>query len=90
MHLYLANLDKEIIACDLSEEKLRNASILKLELPKFKGYDSSIDYYTFKAEFEKLISPRVQSKLLPDYLKNKGKHCKLLKKLMTLTKFGID
>ena len=70
MHLYLANLDKEIIAHDLSEEKLKNASILKLELPKFEGYNSSIDYYTFKAEFEKLISPRVQSKLLPDYLKN--------------------
>ena len=26
-------------------------------------------YYTFKSEFEKLIVPRVQAKLLPDYLK---------------------
>ena len=29
-----------------------------------------MDYHTFKAEFEKLISPRVQAKLLPDYLKH--------------------
>ena len=52
MYLYLANLDKEIIAPDFSEEKLKNVSILKLELPKFKGYNSSIDYYTFKTEFD--------------------------------------
>ena len=89
MHLYLANLDKEIIARDLSEEKLKNASILKLEWPKFKGYNSSIDYYTFKAEFEKLISPRVQSKLLPDYLKNnylEGQALQIVKEINDIDK----
>ena len=89
MHLYLANLDKEIIAHDLSEEKLRNASILKLALPKFKGYNSSIDYYTFKAEFENLISPRVHSKLLPDYLKNnylEGQALQIVKEINDIDK----
>ena len=29
-----------------------------------------MDIYTFQTEFEKLISPNIQKKLLPDYLKN--------------------
>ena len=38
-------------------------------MPKYHGYGSSLDFYTFKSEFEKLISGRIQAKLLPDYLK---------------------
>ena len=29
-----------------------------------------MDFYTFKVEFEKLVAPWVQAKLLPEYLKN--------------------
>ena len=29
-----------------------------------------MDFYTFKTEFEKLVAPRIQAKLLPEYLKN--------------------
>ena len=54
---------------DLSFEKLKNASILNIELPKFRGYKSPMDIYSFQTEFEKLISPRIQKKLLPEYLK---------------------
>ena len=54
---------------DLSEKKLKRAFDLKIDLPKFKGYDSVLDIYTFRAEFEKLIEPVVQRKLWPDYLK---------------------
>ena len=39
-------------------------------LPKFRGYDSPLDIYSFQAEFEKLISPTVKVNLIPDYLKN--------------------
>ena len=56
-------LEKEIATRDLSEEKLKNASLLGINLPKFKGYESSMDFYTFKSEFEKLILPRVQALL---------------------------
>ena len=38
-------------------------------MPKYHGYWSSIDFYTFKSECEKLISGRIRAKLLPDYLK---------------------
>ena len=70
----LMNWFKKILAIeiskrDFSEEKGKNASILGIKIPKFRGYDSSMDFYTFKAEFEKLVSPRVQGKLVADYLK---------------------
>ena len=48
---------------------MKNTSFLKLDVPKYHGYGSSLDFYTFKSEFEKLISGRIQAKLLPDYLK---------------------
>ena len=55
---------------DLSSGKIKDASTLKLDLLKFQGYSSKIDYYTFKAEFETLIFAQCSGKLLPDFLKN--------------------
>ena len=72
MNLLNLVLEKELNIRDLSEEKMKNASLLGIQLPKFKGYNSPMDYYTFKAEIEKLISQRVQTKLLPDYLKGQA------------------
>ena len=66
---YLRNVNIEMTKRDLSFEKLKNASILNIELPKFRGYNSPMDIYSFQTEFEKLISPRIQKKLLPEYLK---------------------
>ena len=68
--LYKISLENEIQVRDLSEEKIKNASILGIKLPKFEGYDSHMDFYTSKTEFEKLVAPRIQAKLLPEYLKN--------------------
>jgi hypothetical protein len=67
---FKTKVETEIRTRDLSEEKMKNASLLGIKLPKFKGYESSMDFYTFKTEFEKLIVPRCSAKLLPDYLKN--------------------
>ena len=39
---------------ELNKEKTFEASKLKIQLPKFKGYDSSLDVYTFQQKFEKL------------------------------------
>ena len=85
--LYKQNLDVEMKKRDLSEEKMRNASILGIKLPKFKGYESPMDFYTFKAEFDKLIAPRVSSTLLPDYLKNnylEGQALQIVKEIQDL------
>ena len=43
---------------------------MRVNIPKYHGYGSSLDFYTFKSEFEKLISPYIQGKLLLEYLKN--------------------
>ena len=48
---------KLILLKDISEEKLKNTALLKIELPKFEGYHSSTDSYTFKEEFQILIEP---------------------------------
>ena len=58
-----------MIQRDLSEDKLKNAVALKIILPKFNGYESELDIYTFKREFAKLIEPNVQKKLWSDCLK---------------------
>ena len=42
---------------------------MNIRLPKFKGYNSDTDYYTFKSSFEKLHGSKPKS-LLPDLLKN--------------------
>ena len=44
---------------DVTPDKMRNAASLKIELPKFSGYDCEIDFYTFKSEFQKLVEPQV-------------------------------
>ena len=54
---------------DISEEKLKHASVLTIDLPKFKGYDSKLDIYTFKSEFEKLVQPTTLKRLWVEVLK---------------------
>ena len=66
---YKTGIDSEISKRDLTEEKIKNAATLGIKLPKFKGYNSTLDYYTFKSEFEKLVSKRISKDLLSDYLK---------------------
>ncbi|MDP7406234.1 MAG: hypothetical protein QF495_05675, partial [SAR324 cluster bacterium] len=70
IEIYKTTLRDEITERDLSVEKLKNASSVGIKLPVFKGYESTLDYYTFKAEFEKLVVPRYSKPLLPEYLKN--------------------
>ena len=67
---YHENLSQEIANRDLSAEKVKNTSVLKINVPKYHGYESEHEFYTFRSEFEKLISPHILAKLLPEYLKN--------------------
>ena len=63
-------VSREILCRDISDEKVKNASLLGIKLPKFEGYKSELDFYSFKTKFAKLVCPKVKSCLLPDYLKN--------------------
>ena len=66
---FLRDLEIVVSERDITPDKMKNASGLKIEIPKFSGYDSKIDYYTFKSQFQKLIEPTVQKKYWADYLK---------------------
>ncbi len=65
------SLNREINSRGISEEKVKNASLLGIELPKFGGYKSKLDFYSFKSKFEKLIAPKVKHDLLSEHLKLK-------------------
>ena len=66
---FLTKIRDTIQDRDISEEKLKNAAGLHVDLPKFNGHYSEMDIFTFRSEFKKLIEPYVQKKLWSDYLK---------------------
>ena len=55
---------------DISEEKLKKSSSIPMELSKFNGYDSKLDIYSFRSEFEKLVHQSLQKIYWLDALKN--------------------
>ena len=66
---FYKKLQSILVERDITPNKLKNASTLKVEIPKFSGYDSKMDFYTFKSEFKKLVEPTIQKKYWADYLK---------------------
>ena len=54
---------------DVSEEKLKKSKDLPIDLPKFRGYDSKLDIFSFRSEFEKLVQPAIQKQYWVDILK---------------------
>ena len=62
-------VNREILDRDISEEKIKNSATLGIKLPKFEGYNSPLDFFTFKSKFNTLVAPRIKSCLLPDHLK---------------------
>ena len=66
---FLEKLQTIVSERDVTSDKLKNAASLKIDLPRFSGYDSQIDFYTFKSEFKKLVEPVVQKQYQSDYLK---------------------
>ena len=62
-------LCKIVLTRDITPEKMKQASELAIDLPKFTGYDGKLDFFTFRTEFKKLVEPKVQKKFWPDYLK---------------------
>ena len=63
-------LDAEIKERELTKEKSFETSTLKINLPKFSGYDSTIDVYTFQEKFEKIHKSKTPKRLMPELLKN--------------------
>ena len=66
---FILAVRQEVEKRDLSAEKIRNALGLKIKIPIFTGYDADLDIYSFRTQFEKLVTPYVQKPLLADTLK---------------------
>ena len=56
---------------NITEETLRRSQETTIDLPKFQGYDSNFDIYSFRHQFEKLVQPGTQKKFWVDSLKTK-------------------
>ena len=67
---YRDDLKKEVASRNVSKEKILSNNSLKISLAKFIGFDSALDIYSFQTEFERIVAKGMQTKLLPDYLKN--------------------
>ena len=76
-------LSKLVRERDITAEKMKQASELVVNLPRFSGYDSEMDFFTFKSEFIRLVEQRVRKQHLADYLKHnqlEGEALKLVEK----------
>ena len=91
--IYVKSVREEVETRDLSEEKIKNALGLKIKIPKFCGYDSDLDIYTFREQFEKFVVAYVQKPLLPDTLKLnylRDPALTLVRELKIWMKFGLN
>ena len=70
-NLYYQTLHQKVIDGDISEEKLKNSKSVSLEPPKFSGWDSKMDIYSFRSDFELIIQPNQQKKYWLETLKKK-------------------
>ena len=68
---FCQNLHKIIEETGVDEDKLRRGNDAPVELAKFKGYDSKLDIYSFRAEFERLVQPTILKRYWVDTLKTK-------------------
>ena len=60
--LYTFNIEKEVESRNIQSIETFTASCLNIKLPKFKGYDSAMDIFTFQLTFEKLYEKRTPRK----------------------------
>ena len=67
---FFEKMQKIVLDRDVTPDKLKNAATMRIDLPKFSGYDCKMDLFTFKSEFQKLVEPTVQKPYLADYLKH--------------------
>ena len=67
---YVSELTLECSVRNVSDSNMRDSCSLNIELKSFSGYDSPLDIYSFRTEFEKLHAKRLRTAVLPEYLKN--------------------
>ena len=91
--MYVQNIKIEAQDRELSKPANFNESKLKINLPKFSGYESKLDIYTFQSEFTKVYERTTPKRVLPDILKNnllEGAALSLVSSVKILRKCGRE
>ena len=57
---FFGKLEDVVLKRDITTDKMKAASEVTIDLPKFCGYDSKMDIFTFKSEFQKHVEPKYQ------------------------------
>ena len=69
-HNFVNAVNEEVSKRKLDKDLHYDKAHLNIKLDKFHGYESAVDYYTFKDNFEKVYLQSTPAKFLPDLLKN--------------------
>ena len=67
---YASSVDKEAKSREITKLEIFSESKLKISLPKFSGYESKLDIYTFQSEFSKIYQRTTPKRMMADVLKN--------------------
>jgi len=67
---FISDIDEELAARDIEKSREFNRSRLNIRIEKFSGYDSKIDFFTFRSNFEKMHLKTTPKQFLPELLKN--------------------
>ena len=67
---YSQCINNEMRNREITKQELFNESKLKINLPKFSGFESKIDIYTFQSKFMKVHKRTTPTRMMPDVLKS--------------------
>ena len=63
-------IDNEMRKRKITKQELFNEAKRIINLPKFSGYETKVDIYTFQSEFLKGHKRTTPTRMMPDILKN--------------------
>ena len=67
---YFKDINNEVKNREITKQKLFDESKLRINLPKFSGYESKLDIYSFQSELLKIYERTTPKQMMPDLLKN--------------------
>ena len=63
-------IDNEMRKRKITKQELFNEAKRRINLPKFSGYETKVDIYTFQSEFLKGHKRTTPTRMMPDILEN--------------------
>ena len=88
---FFAKLEDVVIQRDITADKMKSASEVTIQLPKFCGYDSKLDVFTFKSEFKNMWNQNIReniTRIALSVIIYQDLHWSWLRKRMTMRESG--